>query len=316
MKQIWFAVCLLTGSLLTPAIASAEPTPEALLHEMSKASQSLNYEIAFISITKQGIDSYRYRHAISDHIPLAQLVLMDGPRREIVQRGKEISYFETGLQPFTLDGDHIVDSLPTVVFSDFSRLAKYYDFIPVGRGRAVDRLSQVVRVVSRDGTRFSYVIWVDEDTKLPLRIDLLDRDGETLEQFRVISFVDDDEVKGALTGLEKATLPPVLSVPEGEKATFTWQPKWLPDGVTEVARSRRNLPNVPVAVESRLYSDGLFSFSVNVNATTSGPSEQLVRQGRRTVQTEVRNANEITVVGELPPATAKRIADSIVFATP
>jgi len=25
MKQIWFAVCLLTGSLLTPAIASAEP---------------------------------------------------------------------------------------------------------------------------------------------------------------------------------------------------------------------------------------------------------------------------------------------------
>jgi len=53
---------------------------------------------------------------------------------------------------------------------------------------------------------------------------------------------------------------------------------------------------------------------VNVNATTGAPSEQLVRQGRRTVQTEIRNTNEITVVGELPPATAKRIADSIVFA--
>jgi sigma-E factor negative regulatory protein RseB len=31
------------------------------------------------------------------------------------------------------------------------------------------------------------------------------------------------------------------------------------------------------------------------------------------VQTDVRNGNEITIVGELPPSTAKRISDSIVF---
>jgi sigma-E factor negative regulatory protein RseB len=280
---------------------------------MGKASQSLNYEMGFINITKQGIDSFRYRHAVSNQSSLAQLVLMDGPRREIVQRGKDISYFETGLQPFTLDGDHIVDSLPSIVFSDFSLLSKYYDFIAVGRARAADRLSQVIRVVSRDGTRFSYVIWVDEQTKLPMRVDLLDRDGETLEQFRVISFDDGKQVIGALADLAKANLPPVLSLPASEQVKFGWQVKWLPAGVTEVASSRRSLPNMPVTIESRLYSDGLFSFSVNISATTNGPSEQLIRQGRRTVQTEVRNGNEITVVGELPPSTAKRITDSIVF---
>jgi len=302
-----------TGSLLTPSIASADPTSEALLQGMGKASQSLNYEMGFINITKQGIDSFRYRHAVSDQSSLAQLVLMDGPRREIVQRGKDISYFETGLQPFTLDGDHIVDSLPSIVFSDFSLLSKYYDFIAVGRARAADRLSQVIRVVSRDGTRFSYVIWVDEQTKLPMRVDLLDRDGETLEQFRVISFYDGQQVVDVLADLEKASLPPVLSLPASEQVKFGWQVKWLPAGVAEVASSRRNLPNMPVTIESRLYTDGLFSFSVNISATTNGPSEQLIRQGRRTVQTEVRNGNEITVVGELPPSTAKRIADSIVF---
>ena len=313
MKQIWFAVCLVTGSLLTPGIASADSPSEALLQEMGKASQKLNYEMGFINITKQGIDSFRYRHAVSHQTSLAQLVLMDGPRREIVQRGKDISYFETGLQPFTLDGDHIVDSLPSVVFSDFSLLTKYYDFIAVGRARAADRLSQVIRVVSRDGTRFSYVIWIDEQTKLPMRVDLLDRDGETLEQFRVISFDEGEQVVGTLADLEKASLPPVLSLPASEQAKFDWQIKWLPAGVTEVASSRRNLPNMPVSIESRLYTDGLFSFSVNISATTNGPSEQLIRQGRRTVQTEIRNGNEITVVGELPPSTAKRIADSIVF---
>jgi len=313
MKQFWFAVCLVTGSLLTPSIASADQTSEALLQEMGKASQSLNYEMGFINITKQGIDSFRYRHAVSHQASLAQLILMDGPRREIVQRGKDISYFETGLQPFTLDGDHIVDSLPSIVFSDFSLLSKYYDFIAVGRARAADRLSQVIRVVSRDGTRFGYVIWVDEQTKLPMRVDLLDRDGETLEQFRVISFDEGKQVVETLAGLDKASLPPVLSLPVSEQAKFSWLVKWLPAGVTEIASSRRNLPNMPVTIESRLYTDGLFSFSVNISSTTSGPSEQLIRQGRRTVQTEIRNGNEITVVGELPPSTAKRIADSIVF---
>lgn len=316
MKQFWYAVSLMTCSLLTTHIASAEtaPAPEALLQQMSAASQSLNYEIAFISITKQGIDSYRYRHVKSKGgIQLADLLLMDGPRREVVQRGKDISYFETGLQPFTLAGDHIVDSLPELAFSDINTISHFYDFIAVGRARAADRSSEVIRVVSRDGTRFSYIIWIDEKDKLPLRVDLLDRDGETLEQFRVISITVDPEVDKAFTGLEKANLPPVLSIPDIDKAEFSWEPKWLPEGVKEVSRSKRNLPNMPVTIESRLYSDGLFSFSINVNPTNNVTAEQIVRQGRRTVQTEVRNGNEITVVGELPPSTAKRISDSILF---
>lgn len=315
MKQIWYAVSLLTCSLLATHTASAEtqPSPEALLLQMSAASQALDYEIAFISITKQGIDSYRYRHVKSKGVQLGDLLLMDGPRREVVQRGNDISYFETGLQPFTLSGDHIVDSLPELAFGDFAKLAKYYDFIAVGRARAADRTSQVIRVVSRDGTRFSYIIWIDEENKLPLRVDLLDKDGDTLEQFRVISVTVDPAVAEAFNGIDKANLPPVMSVPDSSKAQFSWEPKWLPEGVKEISRSKRTLPNLPTVIESRLYSDGVFSFSINVNPSTDAASEQLIRQGRRTVETDVRNGNEITVVGELPPSTAKRISDSIVF---
>jgi sigma-E factor negative regulatory protein RseB len=40
----------------------------------------------------------------------------------VVLRGTEISYFEPGLDPFTLNGDYIVDSLPSLVYSDFKRL--------------------------------------------------------------------------------------------------------------------------------------------------------------------------------------------------
>jgi sigma-E factor negative regulatory protein RseB len=179
-----------------------------------------------------------------------------------------------------------------------------------------DQMCEVVRIVSRDGTRYSYVVWLDVDTKLPLRIDLLDRDGETLEQFRVISFAVDEGVRNLMQGLEKANLPPSLSLPAGDKVELSWQPNWLPAGMKLISQSRRDIPSMNKTVESRLYSDGLFSFAINVTPADKSSSVQALRTGRRTVQTEVRNNNEITVVGELPPATAKRIADSIDSGSP
>jgi sigma-E factor negative regulatory protein RseB len=304
----------MAGSLLFTSNASADTVSSgALLQQMNQASQSLDYELAFISINKQGIESLRYRHARLDNRPLAQLLQMDGPRREVVQRGSEISYFEPGLEPFTLTGDYIVDSLPSIVYTDFKRLTPYYDFIAVGRTRVADRLCEVIRVVARDGTRYSYIVWMDTETKLPMRVDLLDRDGETLEQFRVISFSINTQVSGTMQNLAKANLPPLLSVPSSDKANFTWAPTWLPQGVSEISSSRRPLPTVDVPIESRLYSDGLFSFSVNISQAGTASSDQLLRTGRRTVSSVVRDKTEITVVGELPPQTAKRIADSIKF---
>ena len=313
MKQLWCAMSLVTGSLLFSANASADSSTEALLQQMTQASQSLNYELAFISINKQGVESLRYRHARLDNKPMAQLLQMDGPRREVVQRGNEVSYFEPGLEPFTLNGDYIVDSLPSLVYTDYKRLAPYYDFISVGRTRIADRLCDVIRVVARDGTRYSYIVWLDSQTKLPMRVDLLDRDGETLEQFRVISFTVNETPAPVMQNLAKATLPPLLSVPGSEKVNFNWAPTWLPQGFNEISGSRRPLPGVDVPIESRLYTDGLFSFSVNVNRAGAASSSQMLRTGRRTVSSDVRNNAEITIVGELPPQTAKRIADSVKF---
>lgn len=314
MKQLWCAISFITGSLFFSSHASADVSSGALLQQMNAASQSLSYELAFVSINKLGVESLSYRHARVDNKPFAQLLQLDGPRREVVQRGNEISYFEPGLEPFTLTGDYIVDSLPSIVYSDFKKLSPYYDFISVGKTRVADRMCEVIRVVARDGTRYGYIVWMDTQTKLPMRVDLLDRDGETLEQFRVINVALNDSIGNDMSGLAKASLPPLLSVPDGDKANFNWSASWLPQGFKEVSSSRRPLAAIGVPVESRLYSDGLFSFSVNVNRAPAGArGEQVLRTGRRTVSTLVRNNAEITIVGELPPQTAKRVSDNVKF---
>lgn len=316
MKPLWSLCTLSFCCLLFAPLAMAESSvteensSTTLLADMSTASRSLNYELSYININKQGVESLRYRHTRQEQLTLAQLLYLDGPRREVLQRGDEISYFEPGLEPFTLAGEHIVDAMPTVVFANFQQLQQYYDFISVGRARLADRLCEVLRIVARDGTRYSFVVWLDTETKLPLRVDLLDSDGDTLEQYRVIAFTVGPDVLTAMNSLNTFNLPPLFPLPITPQVDFAWRPLWLPQGVREVSRSLRTLPGLMKPVESRLYSDGLFSFSINVGAVDNS-NEQSLRQGRRVIYTGVRDNSEITVVGELPTATAKRIVDSV-----
>ncbi|KOO12137.1 transcriptional regulator, partial [Vibrio xuii] len=77
---------------------------------------------------------------------------------------------------------------------------------------------------------------------------------------------------------------------------------------------RYRMANTERMVESQMYSDGLFNFSVYVadsdNLSLKG---QLIRQGRRTLHSLVSGDLEISVIGDIPPATAKRIAQSVVI---
>ena len=95
MKQLWCAVSLLAGSLLfiyRPAQTSASG---ALLQQMEQASQNLNYEFAYINVSRLGIESLRYRHAVIDNRVFAQLLQMDGPRRGDPARQRH-QLFRTG----------------------------------------------------------------------------------------------------------------------------------------------------------------------------------------------------------------------------
>ncbi|AKJ41578.1 sigma-E factor regulatory protein RseB [Pragia fontium] len=313
MKPIAFIFCSLLGGILSPALASAQNVTEALLQQMTSASQTLSYEFSYVNVSKLGIESLQYSHSIQNGKPLVQLINMDGPQREVIMHGIEVSYFEPGIEPFSIRGDHIVDSLPSLVFADISRLEKYYDFIPVGRSRIANRICDVIRVVSRDGLRYSYIVWLDSETKLPLRADLLDRDGDTLEQFRVVAFNAGDTVKNKMADFSMPVMPPLLAMPAGDGVTMSWIADWLPQGFTESSRSRHSISGADTVVESRLYTDGLFSFSLSVAPAGYQAGEHLLRQGRRTIHTETRGNIEITVIGELPPATAKRVANSVVI---
>ena len=58
----------------------------------------------------------------------AQLVTLDGEQQEIIQRGNLVSYFQPGSSAFTINSGEIVDALPAVIRTDFSKLSQNYGF--------------------------------------------------------------------------------------------------------------------------------------------------------------------------------------------
>ncbi|MGF1680783.1 sigma-E factor regulatory protein RseB [Photobacterium minamisatsumaniensis] len=317
MKKILVGVMTLV-SLAMPLQASAEestPSAEALLHQMGKASRELSYELSYILIKKNSIEPLRYRHAIENGETFAHLVYLSGPPREVIQRGNEVSYFEPGLDPFTIDSNKMVAPLPPIMKTDIDELADYYDFIPMGRAREAGVACDVVRIAPKDGARYSYLLWIDMRSKLVMRADLLDRDGEPLEQYRAVSYVINPKVGEVLQSLQDVELPAVVQLPPQPQADLNWQVNWLPQGFESVSRNRHRLMMTERPVESKMFSDGLFSFSIYVStADNFTVREQLVRQGRRTLHSYMLKDKEVTVVGDIPPATARRVAESVVFA--
>lgn len=234
--------------------------------------------------------------------------------REVISRGDEVSYIEPGVEPFTIESGNMVAPTIPMLNTDVAELSRYYDFVKVGRAREAGAACQVLRVVPKDGLRYSYVVWVDEKSHLPLRADLLDRDGEVLEQYRTISFSVSERLAEIMAGLNKVQLPEVLKLPKGSVQETFWQVTWVPDGFQAMELNRYRMAMTERLVESQMYSDGLFNFSVYVSASDNYSLKgQLVRQGRRTLHSVVKGENEISVVGDIPPATAQRIAQSVMF---
>ncbi len=311
MKKILISVLALF-SLNGHGASAEEISAEALLHQMNEASQQLSYELSYIQIKKNNIEPLLYRHGRREEQQFSHLVYLSGSPREVIKRNNEVSYIEPGIDPFSIESGQMVAPVIPLINTSITLLEDYYDFVRLGRAREAGTSCQVIRVVPKDGQRYSYLLWVDERSKLPLRADLVDRDGEVLEQYRTISYAVNDRIFDHLSGLNDVTLPDVISLPEREAKSTFWKVGWVPNGFKANTMNRYRMTMTDRVVESQIFSDGLFSFSVYISEKDDlSLKGQLVRQGRRTLHSVVRGNFEVSVVGDIPPSTAKRVAQSI-----
>ena len=241
------------------------------------------------------------------------MVTLDGEQQEIIQRGNLVSYFQPGSRAFTINSGEIVDALPAVIRTDFSKLSQNYDFIKLGKDRIAGRFVDTIRIVPKDDFRYQYLVFLDEENGLLLRGDMLDREGKLLDQFRVVTLYIDDRLRGLTDYLNKVSVPPLLNEGKQEPSlSINWKTDWLPQGF-DLVRQNHDVIDGEV-IENALFSDGLFTFTLYVNkADSTTATENTWKQGAYTIYSEVMGDKEITFIGQLPIAAAKRIVQSVTF---
>lgn len=308
----------LTGLFLSlfSSLSFAENVND-LMMEMSDKVKQGNYELVFVHSDLFNNESMLYRHSISENNDqFAQLLYMDGPKREVLLQNDKIAYFQQGLQPFSIKGKKIVDAIPSLFYSNISEIKPYYQFVLKGRDRVSNRDCQVVELIDKDNARYRQFIWIDEATHFPLRVDLVDEQGVLLEQFRAISVKENNEgMRFVLDAIGQMQFPPLLDSSFVSKSDPTWKLNWLPDGFKEISRFTRKIDEDGHIVESALFSDDVFSFSLSVSPLNKATKsiKQYIKQGSRSIYIDNKNKKEVIIIGELPEKTAKKLVSSLVI---
>jgi len=279
------------GLLFSAQAAIAEQiTPKQWLGKMSAAMQQLSYQGVFIYRRADDLATMKVTHVVDDQGARELLETLSGEARREVRN-----------TPAASPGGA----------AQLENVDSYYALKLLGSDRAAGRATQLVSVSPKDEYRYGYRLWLDRETGLLLKSDLLDQEGATLEQvmFTSLELLQPDK---KIAGFERE-----LSAGQAGVTSPTEQPnkpRWLvgklPDGFS-LLNTDVNSPNSDF--EHLVYSDGLASVSVFVErAKSEGDAFVGVsRMGAVSAFGNVEAGYQITVVGDVPEVTVTTIGQSI-----
>ncbi|WP_019616421.1 MucB/RseB C-terminal domain-containing protein [Psychromonas ossibalaenae] len=285
------------------------------LQLMQAAYNEKNYEILYLNGLQNQIEPKQLIHGVIDGKELSYFRYLNGVMRESLQYSGKVSYFEQGAQAYTLESAQDRSVFANIANFDYSIGQNSYEYIILGKGRIAGKRAIAIRMISRDDYRYSYVVWLDIDSYLPLQLDTLDKSNIILEQVMVVSLVVTEQVNPWLEKLSQQQLPQVLHLnkPSPGHASL-WKVNWLPTGFKVVKDDLHNLvmkENEPVSYI--MINDGIVSVSIYISTKKIALAEKqkIIQRGATVLYTSQKNNIEYNVVGDIPVITAKRLIESI-----
>lgn len=310
----------LAGTLLgCAALQAAAQDAQQWLDRMSLAVEDLSYQGTFVHLLGDEVETLQIVHLNDDGRIGERIVSMDGVGREIIRNEDQIFCIFPDRQIVILDDRREVSPLVSSLPNYSEDLQRSYDIELLSTERVVDRDTQIVAIHPRDEFRYGYLLWLDSETAMPLKAQLRDGQGRTVEQmaFTGIEFSDDippSALEATIDTEGFEFIAPTEAAEVGE--TTEWRASQLPEGFQLSAATQTRMAGSDHPVEHLVYSDGLATVSVfvespNIETEVAGGFSQI---GSANAFSFVSSGRQITAVGEVPLATVEAIATS--FAGP
>jgi len=285
---------------------------------MNDAVERLNYRGRYVHMQGATTETLFIVHAFDDGRVSERVLSLDGAGREIVRDGDLVRCIlpdrETVLVESGGNGSALA-ALPS--FSD--ALAANYDIALHETARIADRRTQVVSISPRDNLRYGYRLWLDFETAMPLRSELIDEHGSTVERvlFTDIEIevpISPSELKQTIND-EGFTL--VSDHPRAKDASNQHLASLvageLPPGFRLSAASKSPMAGARYPVDHLVVSDGLATVSVFVEDPKNSPeiASGHSRLGTANAFSTSIGDRRVTAVGEVPAQTVETIVKSL-----
>jgi len=293
---------------------SADQEAAVWLQKMDRAVSLENYEGTFTYSRDAQFNTVHIVHRNKDGRERGRMFYLNGEPKEILTVDDESTCQHLNSEHVQFDHEFTPKPFSKAFSESLASSPHFYRFQMLGRERFVGRPTVVVGVSPTTNDRVGYKLWLDEDTGLLLQSHLVYR-GRPLEVFRFTRIaiggeIPDDNLLSTMAG-DVVTHPlaqPTLEVAKEEQPTNepAWKASWLPSGFQQILRPASNRVS---------YSDGIAAISIIVERVAiSADGEMVVARQGGTVLLSRRlkgSDQQVTVVGEVPVETAKKIAESV-----
>lgn len=256
-----------------------------------------------------------------------RLMHLNEPAREIIRHNDEITFIVNKGDDFLQNASQYSPTFFDPAFVGlFARLPKQYSARIIARKALAGHSALGVYVAPKQKDRYGYRLWVDAESAVLLRFEMLDIEKRPLETF---SFLDIEigtpvtekdaniQVNSGQVKLQMRTARSKTSLPVPKKVD--WQPGWLPTGFILTKYDLQKQIGNAQKLHSLVYSDGLAAFSVYIERLSEGVATEHVNQRGGTVTTVRQTRDDknlphiVAVVGEVPSVTALRVAQSVIY---
>lgn len=303
---------LLAGFCAACASAAAqEELPANLLLSMTAALRALDYQGSFVYQRDGEIHALRIVHKGAGD-EQEKLISLNGPRSEVLREDNLVTYLQADGSARLLPNRVGTRLLPLIPDTRGRKFQRFYAVGLGGEDRVAGYGARVVDIAPRDGYRYGYRLWLEQDSKLPLRSALVDAAGREVEQFMFVALDIHAPLKAGEFSLAGSPGAGAASdeVPLG--APPRWQVSDLPPGFF-YASGHRPYPS-PNQVEHYVYSDGVANVSVYVeprDPRQPAAPDAAVTRGALNVYARSEGEWRFTVLGDVPRATVQRMARSL-----
>ena len=317
-KYIWVeCVLILIVSLSSGAYAESA---SVWFDRMNRVVRELNYTGTYVYISDGRIDTMQIVHRVDDKGERERLFSLNGEVREILRDSKEVTCILPANKSVIVGELKSRAGLSSVLPDNIQGRDLFYNIELIGHDRIAGYSTVILAVEPKDKMRYGYRIWLEEHSGMVLRSDVLDSQENVIEQmmFTEISFQSSPISAEMLEPAVEYSQFQVItdhSVSHGSTPDESiWSFLNMPRGFRIASQSFRTMPMKKHRVQHFVLSDGIATVSIYIEKSIPGGRvlEGETSMGSVNVYGRKIVGHQVTVMGEVPKATIRQIAQAIV----